>query len=134
MQSNPENIVEIRPCSLVGAAKFVRDWYIRGSIMTKDQTLILTDPSTGERNIAGPISDEDRIKKRLEKAQTDFQKKSIAKSKRAQKEAKRKRDWRKRKNITDPPILAKIWRYGTTTYAGRFLEIVFGYEKISKFR
>ena len=109
MPSNPEDIVEIRPSSLVGAAKFIRDGYIKDGIMTEDQTLILTDRSTGERNIAGPISDEDRITKRLEKAQTDFQKKRIAKSKRAQKEAARKRRYRqKQKELRDSPKMAKI--------------------------
>jgi hypothetical protein len=103
-----DSIVKSRPCSLIGAAGYVREWYIRKGIMTDQQTLILVDRKTGEIDVAKPERDEDRIKRRLEKARTGAQKKRIAKSKRAQREARRKRESRKRKNITDPPILENI--------------------------
>lgn len=102
----PDDIVDIRPCSLIGAAKFVREWYIHNRIMSEDQTLILLNPQTGESDIARPISEDERIKRRLEKAQTEAQKKKIAKSKRAQREATRKRRYRQRqKELRDSRIL-----------------------------
>ena len=105
MLHDSEEIVEIKPCSLVGAAEFARDWYIRDGIMTEQETLILINRQTGEIDIARPVTNEDRIKKRLEKAQSDAQKKRIAKSKRAQREAARKRRYRqKQKELRDSPI------------------------------
>jgi hypothetical protein len=102
MTHSPGDIVEARPCSLVGAAALVREWYIRDGIMTDQQTLILVDHRNGEIDFAKPESDEDRIKRRLEKAQTETQKKRIAKSKRAQREAARKRRYRqKQKELRD---------------------------------
>jgi hypothetical protein len=99
MPHSPDDIIEIRPCSLVGAAELMRDWYIRDRIMSEEQTLILFDRNTGEMDHARPESDEERFEKRLKKAQTDDQKRKIAKSKRARREAARKRRYRQKKKL-----------------------------------
>ncbi len=98
-------VVEVRPCSLAGAAAPLRQEYIRDGIMRDDQALMLRDPLTGEYDIARPLTDDERIQRRLEKARSEVQKRRIARSDRAKKEARRKREWRKRKNITDSPVL-----------------------------
>ncbi len=105
MPLNLDDIIEIRPCSLVGAAELVRDWYIRDGIMSDTKTLTIINRETGEWDVARPESDEDRINKRIEKAQTEFQKKKIARSKRAQREAARKRRQRqKQRELRDSRI------------------------------
>lgn len=98
-------VVEVRPCSLVGAAAILRQEYIRGEIMRDDQALMLRDQSTGEFDIARPLSDDERIQRRLENARNVEQRRRIGMSERAKREARRKREWRKRKNITDSPVL-----------------------------
>ncbi len=98
-------IVELRPCSLVGAAAFLRRIYIIEGIMTNDLSLKLFNRATGEYDIARPLTDEERLQRRLEKAKTSYKQKRIARSERARKEARRKREWRKRKNVPDSPIL-----------------------------
>jgi hypothetical protein len=99
-----DEIIELRPCSLIGAAALLRQEYIRKRIMTDDKALLLRNPATGEYDIVRPLSDEERIQRRLEKAKTAEQKRRIARSERAKKEARRKREWRRRKNITDSPV------------------------------
>jgi hypothetical protein len=98
-------IVESRPCSLAGAAAFLRQEYIRSGIMTEDKALRLHNRATGEYDIARPLTDEERLQQRLEKAKTSYEQKRIARSERARKEARRKREWRKRKNVPDSPVL-----------------------------
>ncbi len=98
-------IVDSYPCSLVGAAAFLRQEYIRDGKMTEDQALKFYNRATGEYDIARPPSDEERLQQRLEKAKTSYEQKRIARSQRARKEARRKREWRKRKNVTDSPVL-----------------------------
>ncbi len=98
-------IVELRPCSLVGAAEFQRRLYIVEGIMTNNLSLKLFNRATGEYDIAQPLTDEERLQQRLEKAKTGYEQKRIARSERAKKEARRKREWRKRKNVPDSPIL-----------------------------
>jgi len=53
-ESPPEAtmIIEIRPCSLVGAAKTVWEMYLRLGLVTLSQTLYLCDPYTGEEDFA----------------------------------------------------------------------------------
>jgi hypothetical protein len=99
-----DEIIEVRPRSLVGAAALLRKEYVRKGIMTEDQALMLHNPATGEYDIARPPTDEERIRRRLEKAKTAEQKRRIARSNRAKKEARRKREWRRRKNVTDSPV------------------------------
>jgi len=49
MKSKTEiKIIEIRPCSLVGAAKVVRELYIRSAIPIENLTIYLWNPYTGE--------------------------------------------------------------------------------------
>lgn len=98
-------IFDSRPCSLVGAATFLKQEYIRCGKMTEDRALRLHNRATGESDIARPLTDEERLKQRLEKAKTSYKQKRIARSERARKEARRKREWRKRKNVPDSPIL-----------------------------
>ena len=98
-------IVEVRPCSLVGAAAFLRQEYIRDGKMAEEKALRLHNRATGEYDIARPLTDEERLQQRLEKAKTSYEQKRIARSERARKEARRKREWRKRKNVPDSPIL-----------------------------
>ncbi len=98
-------IINSRPCSLVGAASFLRLEYIRSGKMTEDKALRLHNPATGEYDIARPPSDEERLQQRLERAKTSYKQKRIARSERAKKEARRKREWRKRKNVPDSPVL-----------------------------
>ena len=105
---DPGEIIEIRPCSLVGAAALLRNEYIRKGIMADEKALCLHNPATGEYDIARPLTDEERIQRRLEKAKTVEQKRRIARSNRAKKEARRKREWRRRKNVTDSPVLREI--------------------------
>lgn len=89
-------IVDSHPCSLVGAAEMLRQEYIRNGIMTNDLSLKLYNPANGEYDIARPLTDEQRLQQRLEKAKTGYEQKRIARSERARKEARRKREWRKR--------------------------------------
>jgi hypothetical protein len=103
-----DEIIDVRPCSLVGAAATLRQEYIRKGFMTEDKALRLYNPATGEYDIARPLTDDERVLRRLERAKTLEQKRRIAKSERAKKEARRKREWRRRKNITDPPVLREI--------------------------
>ena len=98
-------IIELRPCSLVGAAALLRQEYIRSGMMTENKALRLHNRATGEYDIARPLTDEERLQRRLEKAKASYKQKRIARSERARKEARRKREWRKRKNIPDSPIL-----------------------------
>lgn len=98
-------IVDSHPRSLVGTAEMLRQEYIRKGIMTNDLSLRLFNRATGEYDIARPLTDEERLQQRLEKAKTSFEQKRIARSERARKEARRKREWRKRKNVPDSPIL-----------------------------
>jgi hypothetical protein len=89
----------------VGAAEFLREIYISEGIMTEDLSLRLFNRATGEYDIARPLTDEERIEQRLKRARTKEERKRIAKSNRAKKEARRKREWRRRKNVTDPALL-----------------------------
>ncbi len=98
-------IVELQPYSLVGAAEMLRQEYIRKGIMTNDLSLKLFNRANGEYDIVRPLTDEERLQQRLEKAKTSYKQKRIARSERAKKEARRKREWRKRKNVPDSPIL-----------------------------
>jgi hypothetical protein len=101
-------IVDVRPGSLIGAAALLRQEYIRKGITTEDKALCLHNPATGEFDIARPLTDDERIQRRLVKARTAEQKRRIARSNRAKKEARRKREWRRRKNIADSPVLRQI--------------------------
>ena len=98
-------IIDARPCSLAGAAAFLRRLYIVEGIMTNDLSLKLSNWATGEYDIARPLTDEERLQQRLENAKTSYKQKRIARSERARKEARRKREWRKRKNVPDSLIL-----------------------------
>jgi hypothetical protein len=49
-------VMDIRPCSLSGAAAFLKQEYLHDGKIRQDQNLILTDPATGERNIAAAFS------------------------------------------------------------------------------
>jgi hypothetical protein len=56
--SVPSQIIGVRPCSLVGAALFLKQEYVREVKMRQDQNLILTDAITGEISLApafGPL-------------------------------------------------------------------------------
>jgi hypothetical protein len=86
----------------------LRQEYIRKGILTEDKALRLFNPATGEYDIARPLTDDERIQRRLEKARTVEQKRRIARSNRAKKEARRKREWRRRENVTDSPVLREI--------------------------
>jgi hypothetical protein len=101
-------IIETRPGYMVGAAQVTREIYLKTGVMIDKQTLILSDPTTGLKDFAGPETEEDRINKRLEKAKSDLQNTKIAKSKRAQKEAARKRRHRQKQGEhSDAPKSAK---------------------------
>lgn len=101
-------IIEVLPRSLVGAADYLRQEYIREGLMTKDQALLLRNPETGEYDIARPLTDDERVQRRLDMARTKQDRMRIAQSYRAKKEARRKREWRKRKSVTVSPILRAI--------------------------
>ena len=73
-------VIEVRPCSLVGAATYLRTEYIRDGRMTEDQSLLLRNPDSGEYDIARPLTDDERIRRRLEKARTKEAQKRIARS------------------------------------------------------
>ena len=72
------DVVESRPASLVGAAALLRQEYVRDGIMTKDKALRLHNRATGEYDIARPLTDEERLQQRLEKAKTSYEQKRIA--------------------------------------------------------
>jgi hypothetical protein len=45
-------VIESRPASLVGAADFLKDKYVNEGTMARDQTLILSNPLTGEIDVS----------------------------------------------------------------------------------
>jgi hypothetical protein len=109
MRRNRQNIenVDSHPCWLAGAADFLRRIYIDEGTMTNDLSLKLYNRATGECDIARPLTDEERLQQRLEKAKTSYEQRRIARSEQAKKEARRKREWRKRKNVPDSPVLGE---------------------------
>jgi hypothetical protein len=61
-------VVESRPASLVGAADFLKEVYIKEGKMTKDQTLVLSNLVTGEMDVSPGSVIKARPKRRASKS------------------------------------------------------------------
>ena len=88
-------VVETRSASLVGAADFLKQIYVGQGMMARGESLILTDPATGETNRSGGSLSTPRPRKHASKS------KSADARNRARRERYRNvRDRRKRAKIS----------------------------------
>lgn len=64
----PSPVIETRPSALVGAADFLKAIYVSKEIMARGETLILTNPATGETNRSGGSLSTPRPRKHASKS------------------------------------------------------------------
>jgi len=97
-KSIEDEIVRVRPASLVGAAEFLRGQYKKAGIDIGSKYLILKNPETGEVDVSPPEYTRPRPKKRQSKSMNAAEKNAARRTQ----YQKRRDTEKKRKSAIEP--------------------------------